>query len=141
MYELLRWLDVPVRVIIGLVLTVFYAGSILWLLTHRLNLYATATTWWKDVGIEAFAEDKLYQGGEAVADVAGEVEELPDGRLRFARLGNAASFNRETPFEYRGQRLVAEVRGERRTVNLPRSKGDPAMEIVNEVSGLIARPE
>ena len=104
-------MELSFRIILTVAFTVIWFIGVRWVWTHQLDPRATVSR----LSEKALAPpdwvatrdpNKMYQGGKAVGDVTGPVQQK-DGQVHFGQLANTTGFDREKTFEY--QRLTLKV--------------------------------
>jgi hypothetical protein len=98
------------EILFKFLVTVIFLLPIYWVWTHHIDVQRTIIAW-KDavkrgqVGwIETRDADKIYQNGNAVGDVNGQVQE-EGNMVIFSEIINTSDLNRTSQFEYQRKRL------------------------------------
>jgi len=122
-------MEITAKIIISLVVLFVAAKSIHWTWTSQIDPIATFQKFIskkpKLAGVVATREsNKLYQDGNAVADVIGSVE-INNGKIILKQIANTTALNIENPIEYRRMTLkvirVGHIIGTKSTISNGRS--------------------
>ena len=102
-------LEVFVKVVIILVVTVAWGVTVRLVWTSHIDPKATiqrllSKTMETPGWIATRDPNKLYQNGEVVGDISGEVQDLED-QVLFRELSNTAALDKNAPFEYQRKTL------------------------------------
>lgn len=129
---MLEWVFKTVFIVIVLLVA---GGLIRWALTNQIDPWATISGFFQSAvepkGIVTRDPNKLYQNGEPVADVLGEVKESGTNVL-FHRLTNAGNLDRKATFQY-GRRTLRIVKISKETGMLTNLLPSGSTEIMNNV--------
>jgi hypothetical protein len=101
MWELLFKLGLTIAIVAPV------AGALHWIWTHQLDPEATVARIFsvaEPVWVATRDPTKLYQDGQPVADITGEVSE-EGSRVVFKQLANAGSLNASEPVEWKRLKL------------------------------------
>ena len=124
-----------IKIAITVTIILVSVGMIRWIWTHQIDARATVSGILRSAvepkGIATRDPNKLYQNGEPVADVVGEVEES-DTNVLFHRLTNTGNLDREATFQY-ARRTLHIVKIGKETGMLTNLLPSGSTEIMNNV--------
>jgi len=127
--------ELGLKILLILIATLLWGATVRWVWVNHIDPKATITRLFSKTvetpdWVATRDPKKIYQNGEAVGDVSGEVEDSGD-QVIFRELSNTAGLDRKTEFEY--QRKVLRIRKIGTSAGMKLSPSGTRMNVLGDV--------